>query len=335
MYVVFDALAGAIYTYDAKLNTFGTRCPLAEVKPPPESPTPSTPPAPPEPPAPPVDSDPVAAAAAASATAAAASATAAAASAAAAAVSATAAAASATAASVSVPVQGIAGNSKSGVAYFNNKQVFYRTDIDNSKAEWKRLPDAPFPITGMCGDLSNGIVIQNGDMLAQMTDVFNSPVWQSTAVSPRIPIKGIAGDGSNGIVVFRDRAADLVGFDGGDKKFIPNVYTFTGKPYSAAQSTQEPPIFIDLLAGDGSNGYIAFGENQLFSLDAKGAWTKISSLKFGLNAIVGNAKDGLLALIGAENFLVSFDLKTWTLQNALPTLPKLPTDTTPATKPNQ
>src|SRR5471030_2036841 len=82
MYVVFDALAGAIYTYDAKLNTFGTRCPLAEVKPPPESPTPSTPPAPPEPPAPPVDSDPVAAAAAASATAAAASATAAAASAA-------------------------------------------------------------------------------------------------------------------------------------------------------------------------------------------------------------------------------------------------------------
>lgn len=287
MYVVFDPQAGAIYTYDLKQNAFSMPRPVPALTPPPV-------PAPPSSSSSNGDGDDCNAGAGQTA-------------------------AVTTSPAAPASQQGIAGNAASGVAYFNGRQVFYLTDIGNSKAKWKKLPDAPFAITSICGDLKNGIVIQNGDMLAQITNGFPQ-LWQSTAVSPRVPIRGMAGDGTNGIAVFRDLSKDLTDFDG-DNKFVPSVYTFIGKPYSAAQSTQEPPIQIDLLVGDGASGYLAFGENQLFSLDAKGVWSKLVTVNFGLNAAVGNAKDGLLALIGTENFLVSTDLKTWTLQQPLPTLP--------------
>ena len=215
----------------------------------------------------------------------------------------------------------ITGNAKSGVVYCSGKQVFYLTDIGNSQAKWKALLPAPFNIKGICGDLLNGVVIHDGDKLAQIKDVFNHPLWQTTAVSPRIPIAGIAGDGTNGIVVYGPISELLESYYDASGNFVPSVYKFAGQPYGSAIPMQEPPIHIDFLIGDGSNGYVAFGENQLFSLDAgKGVWTKICSLNFTLTAAAGNPKDGLTAMIGKDNFVAVTDFKQWSLVQTMPVL---------------
>ncbi|TKC88729.1 hypothetical protein FAZ69_13330 [Trinickia terrae] len=214
---------------------------------------------------------------------------------------------------------GITGNAATGVVYFSGQSVSYLTDIDNSLATWKPLPDAPFAIKGICGDLLNGIVIHDGDNIAQIKDVFNNPVWQESAISPRIPIAGIAGDATNGIVVYRESQwDDKAKYDSEDNKFVPSVYLFTGQPYGSPTSPLEPKIAIEAIMGDGVNGYIAMGENQLFSL-IKGAWAKMASLKFGLACAIGNPKDGVVALIGGERYVAtSADGKTWNLVNTLP-----------------
>jgi hypothetical protein len=218
------------------------------------------------------------------------------------------------------PQSGITGNAKSGVVYFSGTQLFYLTDIGNRQAVWKQLKASPLGnILGICGDLVNGIVVHDGDNLAQIKDVFNNPTWQTTAVSPRIPIQGIAGDGSNGLVVYRGSFSPQDKYDD-DGKFVPTVYKFSGQPYTSACPVSEPQIQIDKLFGDGSNGYLAFGENQLFSLDpAKGVWNKVASLCFTLGSAIGNPKDGVVAIIGADNFLVmSPDCKQWSLAQAVP-----------------
>ncbi|WP_322044109.1 hypothetical protein [Paraburkholderia sp. J67] len=228
----------------------------------------------------------------------------------------------------SPPASGITGNAATGVVYFSGQTVSYLTDVDNPLATWKTLRDAPFAIKGICGDLVNGIVIHDGDNLAQIKDVFNNPVWQESAISPRIPIGGIAGDATNGIVVYRQSPwDDKVKYDGEDK-FVPSVYMFSGQPYGSPTSPLEPRVAIEAIMGDGVNGYIAMGENQLFSL-IKGVWAKLASLKFGLVCATGNPKDGVVALIGAERYLAtSADTKTWTLVNTLPA--SAPVQTAPA-----
>jgi hypothetical protein len=224
--------------------------------------------------------------------------------------------------------QGIAGNASSGIVYFIGNQMFYLADIGNLMARWKTLREIPFstntPIKGICGDVANGIVVHNGDLLAFAPDVLAYPTWQSNALSPRLPIVRIAGDCTNGLVVNCDASHPLTDYEG-EINVLPSVYKFTGKPYGPATQMAEPKIEIKLLVGDGVNGFVAFGEHQLYQLDLAKGWSKITSLAFGLNAAVGNFKDGLISIVGQDNFIVSTtDYKSWALQQSA----------TPATAPD-
>jgi hypothetical protein len=296
-YVVFDSNSGVVYTFDVKAGLFGQPRPIAPALVRPKAvASQSTPSAPAQ----------------------------------AAAPKSTASALAQTAASQptpSAPAQtadatngvGITGNATSGVVLFSGTLVSYLTDINNRQASWKPLPEAPCQIRGICGDLQNGIVIHDGDNIYQIKDVFNNPVWQE-ATSPRIPIAGIAGDATNGFVVYRTSPWDDKDdhYDRGDNKFVPSVYMFAAQQYGSFTSPSEPRIVIEAMMGDGKNGYVAMGENQLFSLDNKGEWTRLNSLNFGLACATGNPKDGVVALVGAESYVVnSTDYKTWTLLQTL------------------
>ncbi|RDU97556.1 hypothetical protein [Trinickia dinghuensis] len=223
----------------------------------------------------------------------------------------------------SAPVSGITGNAANGIVYFFGNSVSYLTDVNNPKAKWKALPEAPFKtgIKGMCGDLINGIVIHDGTNIAQIKDVFNNPVWLETNISPRISIAGIAGDGTNGIAVYRNaQSSGKAPTSDDDGKFIPTVYLFSGQLCGTPTPPPEPKIGIEALFGDGLNGYIAMGENQLFSL-VKNVWVKLASLNFSFNSATGNPKDGVVALLGSENYVVTTpDCKVLTLAQVLPEL---------------
>jgi hypothetical protein len=217
--------------------------------------------------------------------------------------------------------QGIAGNATTGVVYFIGNQMAYLADVGNPMAAWKTLRELPFGpgsgIKGVSGDVVNGVVVHNGELLAQAPDLFAYPTWQSNAISPRLPILSIAGDCVNGIVLVCDASAPQTDYED-ENKFLPSVYRFSGKqPYGpAAPVLPDPKIKIEMLFGDGANGFMAFGEHQVYQLDPTKGWGKQISLPFGFNAVAGNPKDGLVALIGTENFIVnsSTDFQTWTLK---------------------
>lgn len=216
------------------------------------------------------------------------------------------------------PVQGIAGNAANGVVYFIGNQMAYLADIGNPMSQWKPLREMPFAsgtqILGICGDTVNGIVVHNGDLLALAPNVMGYPTWQSNAISPRLPIRAIVGDCINGVLMYCDTSQPLTEY-GDENKTLPSTYLYSGKPYGPATPQTEPPIVIEKLFGNGTGGFLAFGENQVYSYDTtKLAWTRKASLAFGLNGAAGSGKEGLLALVGTENFIVNTtDFSTWTL----------------------
>jgi hypothetical protein len=232
--------------------------------------------------------------------------------------------------------QGIAGNATTGVVYFIGNQMAYLADVGNPRSVWKTLREMPFgpnsDIQGICGDMANGIVVHNGNLLAQAPNVLSYPTWQSNAVSPRLPIKHIGGDCTNGILVYCDASEELSDYED-ENKILPSVYRFTGTPYGPATPVPEPTMSIELLLGDGAGGFVAFGENQLYQLDKAKGWIKLATLSFGINAAAGNPKDGLVAIVGADNFIVSStDFTTWTLK--LPATPiSAPAPSGPASTP--
>lgn len=214
--------------------------------------------------------------------------------------------------------QGIAGNATSGVVYFIGNQMAFLADVGNQMQGWKKLRELPFSlgtnIAGICGDVVNGIVVHDGELLALAPDVLAYPTWQSNAISPRLPITQIAGDCTNGVVVVCEPSSPLTEYED-ENMFLPTVYRYSGKTYGPATPVQEPKVKIELLFGDGANGFMAYGEHQVYQLDLVKGWVKPVTLEFGLNAVAGNPKDGLVAVIGADNFVVaSTDLATWTLK---------------------
>lgn len=222
--------------------------------------------------------------------------------------------------------QGIAGNAATGVVYFIGNQMAYLADVGNPMSRWKTVHDLPFNpgtnILGISGDLANGIVVHNGELLALAPDVRASPAWQSNAVTTGLPILAISGDCNNGVVVYWDVSQALTDDEGG-KTVLPSTYQYAGRIQGACVPMQEPPVNIDLLVGNGTCGYVALGENQLYGFDQAQGWTRKASLRFAPTGLTGNPKDGVLALVGTDNFIVSTtDFIAWTLlQSATPVIP--------------
>jgi hypothetical protein len=164
-----------------------------------------------------------------------------------------------------------------------------------SKAEWKKI-DPPLPatlqISDAAGDQGGGFMVLDGEGKPYHVDA-DSRDWKACA--PPLPFKvqqatQIAGDGSNGFLLVSTDEMSSVARSNAD--------------FSGWTLLKPPaPIKIDLLTGDFKNGFVAYGEGQLYSLKADkdpATWTALGTPDFDFVALAGNATDGIAALVSAN-----------------------------------
>lgn len=179
----------------------------------------------------------------------------------------------------------------------------YLTSLANQKATWKTfLPVLQaLGVVGMVGDPMKGFAAINLDAKSisrvSMTDA--PPAWK-TLTSP-IPfidsakIANIAGDNISGVIIVSDES-------------VSSLASLGGACESWTLLTPKAPIKIEQITGDCINGFIVYGEGQLYSLDVTKSpvsdWKSLPSLNFSIVAISGNPKDGVVALIGDGNVVV-------------------------------
>jgi hypothetical protein len=172
-----------------------------------------------------------------------------------------------------------------------------------SKAEWKKI-DPPLPdtlqISNAAGDQAGGFMVLDGEGKPHHVDA-ESRAW--SAFTPPLPFKAqhatqIAGDGTNGFLLLSTDEMSNVARSNADC----TGWTLL-KPAA--------PIKIDLLTGDFKNGFVVYGEGQLYSLKADkdaATWSALGTPDFDFVALAGNATDGVAALVSANTTRPEADL---------------------------
>ena len=222
---------------------------------------------------------------------------------------------------------GICGDYNNGVAVYAGNKVAYLTGVGVTGASWNVLP-APFDtkpggdtIQGISGDLSNGLVVFSGKHVYSMSFTTTPPEWVLLSVAP-YPVTAVAGDPTNGILIAvnantSDDANNAnpagpsslyLGQGGCLCQWAP--LTGAGLPVAKVQ--------ISYLVGGIANGFIFYGENQLFSLQVKpasgsgatqtppvGTQTKLPPVPFAVQAISGDATNGIAAIGGTGDLIAS------------------------------
>lgn len=212
---------------------------------------------------------------------------------------------SAVPASVGTP-QGITGDSINGVAVYSGNNVAYLTGLGSPQAQWNVLeqPLDSGSIEGISGDLVNGLVVYSGRNLYSL--LFNGAnlEWNLMTIAP-FNITAIAGDPTNGILIAVDPSGNNVGpssFYIGQGGCLCQWSPLTGQGMPIAK------VKVQYLSGNATNNYIFYGEGQLYSLTIKaGAGTqgKLAPLPFQVKDIFGAAANGILAIAGSGDLLVS------------------------------
>lgn len=179
-----------------------------------------------------------------------------------------------------------------------DKSIRYLTSLGNSKATWKTFSPALATIVsvtvvgGMVGDPVNGFTLFSADsaeVYRLSTD--SVPVWKLTSPVPfsgKPKITQIAGDNINGVVVVSDEEVSNIARLGG----------VCGETWTML--SPKAPIKIDLITGDCLNGFVVYGEGQLYSLSVlkDAVWATLPTPNFHIFKIAGNPKDGVVALVG-------------------------------------
>jgi hypothetical protein len=181
----------------------------------------------------------------------------------------------------------ICGDNTNGVAMANGGKLSYLRVLGNGAVDWRSAAKAlPDNIASITGDVQNGIAVvgEKGGVF-QLTGYDDKGEWKPLIhpFETDLP-KLIAGDKS-GLLVVGGAGKDVLA------RSSPDCCTWTPLPKS--------PIRIDAISGNVNAGFVAYGEGQLFGLDAaKGVWTRLLRPSFTIVALSGNPKDGVVALLG-------------------------------------
>ncbi|MDE2427650.1 MAG: hypothetical protein KGM99_02925 [Burkholderiales bacterium] len=209
---------------------------------------------------------------------------------------------------VGVPA-GITGDYTNGVVVYSGANVAYLTGVGVPGANWNILPspfdsDGSSAIQGITGDLINGIVVYSGRNLYSLVLNGATPEWNLMTVAPGT-VTAIAGDPTNGVLIAVDPSGTGTGpssLYSGQGGCLCQWAPLTGQGLPVAK------VKIDFLSGNFTNNFIFYGENQLFSLTVKsgaGTQAKLSALPFQVKALCGAAANGILAIAGSGDLIVS------------------------------
>ena len=221
-----------------------------------------------------------------------------------------------------------------GISVFDQTGAIYYLDNVSPIGRWSTETtglDAKFAGADLiCGDNVNGVAVAKASALAYLGTLGNPEANWRTGAKPLAgdTIKAITGDNVNGLTAISAKGdvyqlpindskaewkllskpfdAELPGLIAGDKNGLLAVGAVNKDQIVRASAdccswspvTPKSPIQVDIITGNATAGFVAYGEGQLYSLDAKGVWAKLLRPNFKISAMSGNAKDGVVALLG-------------------------------------
>ncbi len=238
--------------------------------------------------------------------------------------------------SLGTPIH-LVGDLTNGVAVADNKSIFYLTGVGVTGAVWNTLPtpNGMTNIVAMCGDLANGLVITDGtNIYAWLFSGAGANEWTLLAALPTPPgqmvVSDMAGDPTNGVLLALSGTSGpsslYFGGSGCSCAWVPVTSSGTSLPVARVQ--------LQTVCGSYANGFVLFGENQMFTLtglkytastsSAAGSCTasmaKIGNIPpFAITDLTGDPTNGLTAR-GGDSGLIANSLTpyaAWTLINAV------------------
>jgi hypothetical protein len=189
------------------------------------------------------------------------------------------------------------GDNTNGIAVACGNKVQTLNILGNGAAKWENLP-IPFEqgsIAGITGDDVNGFTIFSSDNEFYQSSFSGSEKreWKKLTSPLSLQPRVIAGDAAAGLV-----AVGTAGDGSGEERAARS-----GRDLCSWIDLPRPPFAIDLICG-GAGSYVAYGEGQFALLDTVNAtWTRLPWPNFPIKAMSGNAKDGLVALVGSGDVL--------------------------------
>lgn len=184
----------------------------------------------------------------------------------------------------------ISGDNLHGIIAASGHSIRYLRSLGNPGAQW-RTAEKSFPedkILALAGDNANGLAAIGSKGVYQLPAYDSKIDWKLLAAPFEDGVKPVllSGDVKGGLLVVGGDDRDQVARSSAD------CCSWTAVPKS--------PIKIDIITGNITSGFIAYGESQLYALDAgKGVWSRLPRQNFHIVALSGNAKDGVVALLGS------------------------------------
>lgn len=188
--------------------------------------------------------------------------------------------------------------------------IHFLTTLGNAQARWKNAVPLPAGtgMAGLAGDPQDGYLLldTDGHGLYRLDGGADGRGGWNAWTRCAAPCLGgkvtlIAGDWRHGMLAVGDGALAKLAPGGADAGW-------TALP--------APPMAIEMVTGNFQDGYIAYGEGQLYMLHMLGAgaqlqWSALPTPDFDLRAMSGDPVHGLAAVLGdssGDGTLVAYTL---------------------------
>lgn len=193
------------------------------------------------------------------------------------------------------------GDSTDFVTVAHGTAIRYLTTLGQPHARWKDVaaPPAGTGIAGLAGAPLEGYLLLAADGRLYRLDgaaAGGGSAWQACAAPP---FSGkatlVAGGWRHGMLALADGAAAKLASGG----------AWTALP--------APPRAFEMVSGNCQDGFIAYGEGQLFMLDtgAQPGWRRLGMPNFDLRALSGDPAHGVAAVLAdssGDGTLVAYTL---------------------------
>lgn len=183
------------------------------------------------------------------------------------------------------------GDGAGFVTVAHGTAICYLSVLGQPNARWKdvALPPAGTGIAGLAGAPLEGYLLlaADGRRLYRLDGAAagSRNEWQACAAPP---FSGkatlIAGDWRHGMLALADDAAAKLASGG------------TGDAWTALPA---PPLAFEMVTGNFQDGFIAYGEEQLFMLEmgAQPRWGRLAMPSFDVRALSGDPAHGVAAVL--------------------------------------
>ncbi|MCG2584152.1 hypothetical protein [Massilia sp. TS11] len=228
----------------------------------------------------------------------------------------------------------LVGDLTNGVAVADTKSIYFLTGVGVTGAVWNKLaaPAGMSNIVAMCGDLMNGLVVTDGtNIYAWCFSGTSANEWVPLAQLPAPgKVTDMAGDPTAGVLLTLSNGSGpsslYFGGAGCACSWVPVT--------SAGTSLPTARVAVQNLCGNYANGFVLYGENQLFTLTSlkyqagttaaagscSAALTKITNVPpFTITDLTGDPANGITARSG--DVLIAWSstpYASWTLVTAAP-----------------